>query len=427
MFGLFQRDLPGVGSVLYRGTMAPRAEEYEYLRKHGFELSPMPVAENAHWGLKLNHAKLGSAELVAIRGFRPPPKELLEFDMGLSGSEKQAAQACGCGVTLRVPGTRKNIPRDRKRLLCFMRAVMSDDGVVGLDHLSQLFWAPEALKDETGHGADVDVSALYSVHAVAMSEDGAQRWVHTHGLDSIGTVDFDLVNPSDDLLGPDLLRAVALGIIEGNLTPGGKPFELLHPNGAVRLVAAAEFDRSAPKDERAVRGDGDPDHVENRVVVCDPSKGLLGRSVRASRRLMAGTDDRTMIHFSTAATDLMADRARKTLNIFKALKEEFAELGLPTIAKIGYPTDSGGEDSREHMWFEVHDVSDEGIDATLASSPFDIAAMKTGDRGLHSVDRLTDWAIMSPAGQINPRDTTPARKIRENYDEIAEIVKQGRE
>ena len=424
MFSLFQKDLPLVGTVMYRGNLAPRAEEYEFLRKHGFDLKLTEAKSNAHWALKLNHPKLGEADLVSLRGFQPPPKGMLAFDTFLSEEEKRDAEAGGCGVTVRVPGTRKHLLRDRKRFLCFLRALMSDDGVVAIDHSAQRFWAREALKDETSHGADVDVSALYGIHAVAMSEDGSQRWVHTHGLDSIGAVDFDLINPSDDVLGPDLIRAIALAIVEGALKPGGAPFSLVYPDGSVRLVPAVEFDRHAPATERAVRADAAPDHIENRAVVCDPSKGLLGRSVRASRKLSQPMGEQKMIAFSSAATDLMADRARKTLPVFKTMLGEFAELGLPAIAKIGYETDSGKGEGREHMWFVVHEVLDGELDATLASSPFDIKGMRAGDRGWHPVSRLTDWAIMSPAGQINPRDTTPARRIRENYDEIARIVRE---
>src|SRR5262245_21574527 len=256
MFKIFQKNFPGIGSVYYRGNLQPRPEEYSFLQKQGFEVSRGPEAPNAHWVLRLKHAKLGEAEVVALRDFKPPPRQVLEYTINLSEREMAEAGAAGTGVTLRVPATRNNMLRDRKRFLYFLRAVMADDGVVAADHASQLFWSPAALKDETAHGADVDISALYCLHAVTPDGGGEPYWLHSHGLAEIGATDFDIIRPSPDFHtvgGADPLRALAFAITEGHLAPGGGPFDLLAPKGSVRLVAAAQFDRSAPADERALR------------------------------------------------------------------------------------------------------------------------------------------------------------------------------
>ena len=73
-----------------------------------------------------------------------------------------------------------------------------------------------------------------------------------------------------------------------------------------------------------------------------------------------------------------AERARKSIGVFKRYMEEFAEFECPAIAKIGYETDSGK--GREHLWFTVHGVGRDDLDATLESSPHDIARMKKGQR-----------------------------------------------
>jgi hypothetical protein len=71
---------------------------------------------------------------------------------------------------------------------------------------------------------------------------------------------------------------------------------------------------------------------------------------------------------SDTATELAAERARQTVGVLRGLVEEFAELGLPALIKLGYPRDDGG--GREHLWFSVHRLDDASVDATLENRPY---------------------------------------------------------
>jgi hypothetical protein len=79
---------------------------------------------------------------------------------------------------------------------------------------------------------------------------------------------------------------------------------------------------------------------------------------------------------------------------------------------------------REHLWFEVHDVKNDHLDATLVNDPFDISSMKVGDRRHHAAELVTDWAIMTPLGQLTPRSLELARKLRELRPKILEFPPQ---
>ena len=125
------------------------------------------------------------------------------------------------------------------------------------------------------------------------------------------------------------------------------------------------------------------------------------------------SDDRFVTPFSTAATALMAERARQTLGVFRQLKEEFASLDLPAVAKLGYEVEGGDAEEREHLWFEVHDIAGDAIDATLMNKPFRVPGLTVGERRQHDLARLTDWTIMSPEGQMTPRNLGAARRLRE--------------
>jgi uncharacterized protein YegJ (DUF2314 family) len=124
----------------------------------------------------------------------------------------------------------------------------------------------------------------------------------------------------------------------------------------------------------------------------------------------------------------MSDRARATYPRMRQIAAELSEAGidLPMIVKLGYRVDDGDEKDREHMWFEVHSLGDGKIDATLMNQPFNIARMKPGDRAQHPVDLLTEWAIMTPFGQINPRNTTALRMIRSDPQKVYHMLQEHR-
>jgi hypothetical protein len=307
---------------------------------------------------------------------------------------------------------------DRKRLLFWLGALMQGDGVIGVDTASQLLWSPAMLEDELAHDADLDIEALYTIHAVGDASDKSRvPWLHTHGLDALGAFDIDVLEPSPLFVSNcgDPLRAAAFAALEGTIAPGTARFELAHPGGAVRLVPVDEFHAHASPAHQRLR-DLDDAHGAPRAVLCEPVGGLFGRwrtKPVPSRFLSTMSDDRFVTPFSTAATALMAERARHTLAVFGRLREEFASLDLPAVAKLGYEVEGGNADEREHLWFEVHNVAADTIDATLVNRPFRVPGLTVGERREHDRARLTDWTIMSPEGQMTPRNLSAARRLRE--------------
>lgn len=436
MLGFFKKDTPGVGSVFFRGNLPPRAEEFDFPRRDGFEVRVMDAGPEEYWSMKVKHPTWGAADIVCLREIRPPPKELIQYVQNLSEREKHDALAAGPAVTARVEATRTFVLRDRKNLLRYLSALMGREGVVAADHSSELFWSRAALDDELAHDADLDIEALYCIHAVtddredlAKKGEGSTEWMHTHGLDRLGGFDVDILRPSPSLVNgcSEIFRALAFAIAEGHLRPDTARFALAHPGGDVRLVPAAEFQRLAEPSDRAVRGDY-PGHSANRAVLCDPVGGLFARwtkTPRPSRFLSTINTDRHMVSFTTSASELMAERARNTLPVFRALMAEMTEFEFPGLVKLGFRVDGGAENDKEHMWFQVHALEGASIDATLVNRPFKVARLKEGDRGKHPVDLLSDWTVVTPAGQVTPRSMTAARLVRERKDELRAMMKRA--
>jgi hypothetical protein len=151
-----------------------------------------------------------------------------------------------------------------------------------------------------------------------------------------------------------------------------------------------------------------------------------GAAPRASRFLAQPLPDECLLRFSNTATSLMAARARRSLPVFRELATELVELEPTALVKLGYPVDGGGPDDREHLWFRVHGIDGDSVDATLVNSPFHVARLREGDRGRHPLELLSDWTIFTPVGQITPRETRVLRFIRQNRERLREVITAAR-
>ncbi len=256
MFEWLKKNVEICGSVVFPGALAPRPENLDHLRSTGIDVERLPDGEEMHWVMALRHPDWGEAMLASPRNIPAPPRELIEFDVGLTPPEKEELLRLGGSVlSLRMEGKKNNVLADRKNALRFLHAVMADDGLAVVDHVASSIWSRPALEDEMCHDADLDVGGIYALHAVApddaadmqQDEEGPPIiWLHTHGLAEIGFFDFDILHPSPDLLGPgvDTLRAIAFAIVEGAVTASTPEFELAYPGGAVRFVPTAAYTRS---------------------------------------------------------------------------------------------------------------------------------------------------------------------------------------
>jgi hypothetical protein len=412
------------GAVFFKGALAPTLAELRGITEAGLEVSPRAAGEGEIWSADLRHPEWGNARLTARRGPEPPLDAMVQFASGVTEKERETIlRDANSALALDVPSRDGDVLRDRKRFLRFMAASLGRDGVVGLDLIAQMFWPPERLADELQHDAALDIIQMHVLHAVTQP-DG--MWLHSHGLAEMGFVDFDVLRPAEELLHNqfDLLRSIAFHIVEGSTSGTIEP-----AIGAqtIDLVDAERFMGTAAPADRDLR-DAEY-HTDRRVVCCDPaSSGFVGRffggkNLRPSSLLSRGmVEGKHLIRFSDLATDLTSARARDSLSLLEPLRGEFEDMKCMAVAKIGYPTDSGNG-GREHLWFEVHGVAGSDIDGTLLNEPFDITGMKAGERRRHSIELLSDWAIVTPIGQLTPRTLEIARKLREHRPEILKALR----
>ena len=425
MLRFLERDQPGLAAIYFPGGAPPSAEAFLRLRDAGYQLTERR-ADDVLWALGLEHPDLGAADLWCDRA-APPLVDFIEYANNLSDAEMAAGRPATASVQLQVPAKRRNMLRDRKTLLRIARDVMGEDGVMVLDTASQLAWSPDALTDELSHDADLDVEALYCLHAVHGDEVDKPGWIHSHGLGELGAFDFDVVAPHPEFAAQcgEMLRAIASMVLLGDVADDQDRFTFGQPGGDAQFVPAARFMRDADPSFAAFRDAGD--HSERRSVFCEPAgRKVLGfgrgdkpEPLRFARR---PPPEQFVNYVPASMTELMAERAKATLGVLRAMAAEFAEFQVVTIAKLGYPTPDGG---KEHLWFEVLGFGDDTLDATLENRPFAVD-LRMGERAERPVELLTDWMLMTPAGTVTPRSFAAARKLREHKDEIRASMAEAR-
>lgn len=376
--------------------------------------------------IELTHPTAGSARLVGMADAPPVDDIYFLFAPSLSDKQRKRLLDGGYDITVVMQPRTGNILRDKKALYRFARAVMGNDALAMIDTFSSRVWLAADLDMELAHDADLDIEALYAIHAVQsedpkhVDEDGEARctWLHTHGLAELGGFDVDIVDPHPSFVhnSGDIIRALAFAMIDDSIAPDTEGFPIFYPDGEIDLVPVAEFTKHADPAVAALRDT--EGHNENRSVLCQPrgDKPSGKWKVAPAKCLQTEMPDEIMSPFTKRATDLMAERARATVHVLQALWKEFADLQPHAIVKLGYLTDAARAqktDDREHMWFEVHDLRADKLDATLLNQPIEIESMSEGDRGWHDLELITDWTLVTPAGNIDPRDMSAVRALRE--------------
>lgn len=432
MASWWKKKVSTCGMVLFRGNLPDRMDNYRYLEQMGISITPTPEDADNVWSMTLRHPEWGEALVLCPRIFRKPPDNILQYVRFLSDAEREAIRASGTGLVVWVKPQHGNVLRDRKLALRYLHALMGKDGVAAIDMQSQLYWTPDMLADELCHDADLDVEALYCLHAVRNKGEEQDYWTHSHGLKEIGFFDFSIINPAKNIQ-TDFFRSQAFRIVEGEAKVGEKTLLTLNPRLEAKFVSMRDFikqgDRVAVK---LIEGGLDESHLENGAVFCDEPQGgwqnrISSKGISPSRALVTGLPENCLMIFSKNASDLMAERARGTYSVFRSLWEELSSAGLAmhALAKVWYVTDNGNLDDKEHLWFEVKGFTDNALDAILVNQPYKIARMKEGDRGMRPVEQLSDWVIITPAGHVTPRNTSPARVLRNLPSQAQEKLREA--
>src|SRR5512138_3989280 len=107
--GWLERRVDFSGSILFRGGIPPRAENFEALATQGVRVTPREATPSTQWLLALEHPQWGSAELFCLRGCEPPPAATLALDERLTDEERESVGLAGSAVALHARGSKEHV------------------------------------------------------------------------------------------------------------------------------------------------------------------------------------------------------------------------------------------------------------------------------------------------------------------------------
>ncbi len=389
-------------SIVHAPIRAPLSigEVRERLRARGYEADCGPCS-GPRWQLTVRSEREGREPAQ----FRVSLQTLPQLPVPIHPEpelQDALAQAAGCETSLVVETTFGDRPLwDFHRQLQLLAAA-APDPVLVVDTARFVAHLPTWLTEVTEATTPPSPRSLYTVHAVG--NDGL-AWIHTHGLRRCGSQELELVDvPAAELSRVDpLVHTIACQWIESGPPDEGEVFEA----GKGMSVVWQPWQKAVAD----IRGPGDADdrdeyHSGPSGVVYASIKSWTGRKLGCPSQMPGLRCAHPMLFLSTMETNRQALLAAERLPRFFALRPRCEALfGEETrfLVKLGYPVDGESDpDNREHLWFEVHGRVGDEVDATLLNAPYGVAHLQAGDRGLHALEKLSDWAILTPAGQFGP-------------------------
>jgi hypothetical protein len=392
LFAVVGEPAPGAGDVAARLADAG----------HATSVVASPRVEGVQWELALDDADGDVRVWLDAR-----PSYLATLDLAWHGVTKEDVAAVAASPWIvGVQGCLGDEPLAAYHAFLRLLHAAAPDAGLFFD-VDQAAPRPAAWLREVGE-SDVPPSArsLFTIHSVP-ENDGpdAAVWLHTHGLDRCGSIDLDIVGAGlddVDILG-ELLNAVASLFVDRGVPPPDEPFQAamgvdlvwLPWEDGVRHVRGAFGGR---------RERGDEVHGGLRGLLFAPKKGLFGRKYESPRVLVPELMEDPVFFVSGMETKRMTLLARERLDRFRALFERFGgredEWGF--LVKLGYRVDGAEDDTeREHLWFHVHAIEGDEVDATLINEPRWVSALAEGQRGRHPLSLLTDWTILCEHGRFD--------------------------
>ena len=251
---------------------------------------------------------------------------------------------------------------------------------------------------------------IFTAQAVYSSDEDV--WLHTHGLNRCGLMELEVLGSTKETYSNHyaIIEAAAARLIE-------EPDSFEDPNAMyvarlcnnqpviVTWVPWQEIVKNLDEGKLGGANDrteesGHNGYTGSLAVFVTPEDMDNGNYSHLSvfDELLANNP---MIMISNEETARMKSLALDRLDY---MKNAFNNKAKAILVKVGleiddeYKTDTN---EREHIWFELKDISENTFTAELTQEPYMVSSMHTGDVGTYSYDDITDWLIFTEEHRIS--------------------------
>lgn len=319
--------------------------------------------------------------------------------------ESDYIESTKCKYAIHISTIFNNFPlTDYQRQLKLLNSIVADASIF-LDISCFTARSREWLKYTSTFSLPPSLDYLYSIHAIYDDDknpDKVEYWFHTHGLYRVGCIELEIIGVEDSNAAyGELLNTSAKLFIQNGVPESGLVFS---PSYKVNICwlplekALKELD--IDKDFSGSFKDR-KDNIHN-----NPSGALVAVDKNGNYHTLdyykKELSENPVFLVSNFETAIMREAAFEKLEYFlELLNKNKGDNKISFLVKLGY-NDNESDKDLEHLWFEVHDFTKEGyFDATLLNEPYKNLGIHEGDRGMHSMENLTDWQIYTDEGTYN--------------------------
>lgn len=252
---------------------------------------------------------------------------------------------------------------------------------------------------------------IYTVQAVS-GDDGCV-WLHSHGLNRCGLPELEILNSTKDTYQNhyNIIETMANRMLELE-----EPLEKKEPLYLARLsedisvvttmVDWQEAVKLYPADMLGGENDRKEGHNENTCAIfVYPTYNDYEKKNFIPVSIFDEILENNPIYMLTSRETkrmkmLAGERIGYMLKAFENRENK-------VLVKIGLEVDRefrDGNNTSEHIWFELLDTSDGRVRAKLIQEPYYVKNMHEGSEGTYTFDKITDWIIYTKEGRITADD-----------------------
>ena len=323
--------------------------------------------------------------------------------------EDDYKEACQCKYAVHVSTTFDNHPlTDYQRQLKLLDSLVPECSIF-LDMSCYTAHSGDWLSYTSTFALPPSLDYLYTIHAVYDDDKDPNKveyWFHTHGLYRVGSIELEIVGVEDSNAAYGaLLNTCAKMFIERGVPEAGFKFNPAYNTyvcwfpwqEALKKLNIADDVTGSAKD----RNDGVHNTPSGILLAVDADGNYHSLDYYKNE-----LTDNPMFMMSYFETSLMREAAFEKLEYFlELLNKNKGDDKTSFLVKLGYGETEENPNDLEHLWFDVHDFTNDGyFDATLINEPYKDLGMHEGDRGMHSIERLTDWEIYTEENNYNSRN-----------------------
>ncbi|TVL67290.1 DUF4026 domain-containing protein [Brachyspira hyodysenteriae] len=323
--------------------------------------------------------------------------------------EDDYKEACQCKYAVHVSTIFDNHPlTDYQRQLKLLDSLVPECSIF-LDMSCYTAHSGDWLSYTSTFALPPSLDYLYTIHAVYDDDKDPNKveyWFHTHGLYRVGSIELEIVGVEDSNAAYGaLLNTCAKMFIERGVPEAGFKFNPAYNTyvcwfpwqEALKKLNIADDVTGSAKD----RNDGVHNTPSGILLAVDADGNYHSLDYYKNE-----LTDNPMFMMSYFETSLMREAAFEKLEYFlELLNKNKGDEKTSFLVKLGYGETEENPNDLEHLWFDVHGFTNEGyFDATLINEPYKDLGMHEGDRGMHSIERLTDWEIYTEENNYNSRN-----------------------